>query len=75
MITKQIRIGESIANVEVSINNSGFLKSWSGTGVIIGNNLVEIGEYDTEIGKIVINKIYMSTGEFHFTGSGRPKFI
>jgi hypothetical protein len=67
-----IAINNINAEVRVSIESDGILKKWFGEGNIISDGVLEPGNYNTELGNIVVTYINLVSGEFTFLGSGRP---
>lgn len=67
-----ILIGNGRADVEAHEINSGGFKEWQGQGKLTGNTFIDIGEFQTELGVIIVNHLDSLSGYFTFVGSGKP---
>jgi len=72
MWSGNISIGSSEAYVEVDSYMNGRFKDWKGVGRAIEEDTIVLGEYDTDIGRIIVNHVELLSGEFTFLGSGTP---
>ncbi|MSS11740.1 hypothetical protein FYJ38_24345 [Clostridium sp. WB02_MRS01] len=72
MWSGNILIGNIETHVEVRQYINGRFRDWKGIGRILGEEIINTGSYDTDIGSIIVNYVDCLSGEFRFIGSGAP---